>query len=67
MTSLIGGGFNTLMLGSLKQGIMMAMPLFIKLFTAIILLVTYPATPFIFILNTQLKQLKYIFYKEREL
>lgn len=67
MSNLIGAGVNELMLGSLKGGIMAAMPVLMKIFTFIILFITYPATPFIFILNTQLKQLKYIFYKEREL
>ena len=63
----IGGGFDTLILGSIEDGIQSALPFFIKTITMVIMFVTYPATPFIFILTLQLKQIKYMFYSQRSL
>ena len=67
MSQLIGGGFQTLILGTVKTGISGAMPIFIKIITFVVLFITYPATPFIFILSILLKQLKMMFYFERQL
>lgn len=67
MSTLIGGGIGPIVLGGLKTGIYAALPVISKIFTYIILIITYPATPFLFILSYQLKQLKAIFYSERQL
>ena len=67
MSTLIGGGLGPIVLGGLKTGIYSALPILSTIFTYIILFVTYPATPFIFILSYQLKQLKAMFYAERQL
>lgn len=67
MSQLTGGNFQNLIMGSVKNGISAAMPMFITIITYFILFVTYPATPFIFVLSVLLKQLKFMFYAERQL
>ena len=67
MSQLIGGAFQNMILGSVKNGITSAMPMFITAITYVILFVTYPATPFIFVLSILLKQLKSMFYAQRQL
>ena len=54
-------------MGGIKEGVKAAIPPIMKILTFIALLVTYPATPFLFILSLQLKQVKAIFYSERQL
>jgi hypothetical protein len=67
MSLLTGGNFQNLIMGSIKTGITSAMPMFITIITYFILFVTYPATPFIFVLSILLKQLKFMFYAQRQL
>ena len=67
MKKLIGSGFGELILGNIKQGIQQSIPTFMKVITMIFLFITYPATPFIFVLSQQLKQMKTMLYLERRL
>ena len=67
MNNLIGVGFGELIMGNIKKGIQKSIPVFIKIITMIFLFITYPATPFIFILTQQLKQMKTMLYIERRL